>query len=160
MRECHVPGMRMSPWIPTNYACIFSLHYVGNCSFRIWWIILSVCSDDRRNLTTHSLYKTPKILIFKIRSLIRWFFRRFVLTLYTHCFQKAYKVNVRVPGHSPVAGVTGSDAVVAPGTSALEGIPAVHDSLSGDTEVSEAVVLLLHARVGHTRNSRPLLRQT
>lgn len=69
-------------------------------------------------------------------------------------------MNLHVPGHSPVAGVTGSDAVVAPGTSALEGIPAVHDSLSGDTEVSETVVLLLDPRVGHASNSRPLLRQT
>jgi hypothetical protein len=69
-------------------------------------------------------------------------------------------VNVHVPGHSPVAGVTGRDAVVASGTSAFEGIPAVHDSLSGDTEVSEAIVLLLHPRVGHAGNSRPLLRQT
>ena len=34
-----------------------------------------------------------------------------------------------------MTGVTGSHAVVAPGTSALEGVPAVHHSLAGDAEV-------------------------
>ena len=57
-----------------------------------------------------------------------------------------------------MAGVTGSHTVVAPGTSALEGIPAVHDSLSRDAEVPQPVVLLLHASVGHASNSRALLR--
>lgn len=58
-----------------------------------------------------------------------------------------------------MAGVTGSHTVVAPGTSALEGIPAVHDSLARDAEVPQTVVFLLHASVGHASNSRALLRQ-
>jgi hypothetical protein len=57
-----------------------------------------------------------------------------------------------------VAGVTGSHTVVAPGASALEGIPAVHDSLARDAEVPQAVIVLLHACVGHASNSRALLR--
>ena len=35
-----------------------------------------------------------------------------------------------------MAGVTGSDTVVASGTSALEGIPAVDDALASDAEMS------------------------
>jgi pterin-4a-carbinolamine dehydratase len=61
--------------------------------------------------------------------------------------------------HSPMAGVTGSDTVVASGTSALEGIPAVDDALASDAEMSQAVIFLLDAGVGHASNSRPLLRQ-
>ena len=57
-----------------------------------------------------------------------------------------------------MAGVAGSHTVVAPGTSALEGIPTVHYSLSRDAEVSQPVVFLLHASVGHASNSRALLR--
>jgi hypothetical protein len=60
--------------------------------------------------------------------------------------------------HSPVAGVTGSHTVVAPGASALEGIPTVHDSFARDTEVPQAVVFLFYASVGHAGNSRALLR--
>jgi hypothetical protein len=56
-----------------------------------------------------------------------------------------------------VAGVTGSDTVVASGTSALEGVPAIDDSLASDTEMSQAVVLLFYSGVGHTSNSGALL---
>jgi len=57
-----------------------------------------------------------------------------------------------------VAGVAGSHAVVAPGTSALKGIPPVHHSLSRDAEMPQPVVFLLYASVGHASNSRALLR--
>lgn len=59
-----------------------------------------------------------------------------------------------------MAGVTGSHTVVAPGTSALEGISAVHDSLARDAEVPQPIVFLFHASVGHASNSRTLLRET
>ena len=52
-----------------------------------------------------------------------------------------------------MARVAGSHAVIASRAPALEGIPAVHNALARDAEVSQPVVLLLHAGVGHAGNT-------
>lgn len=58
-----------------------------------------------------------------------------------------------------MAGVGRGDAVLGARAPALERVAAVHDALARDAEVAQAVVLLLHARVGHGGDARALLRQ-
>lgn len=61
--------------------------------------------------------------------------------------------------HQPVAAVARRDAVVAAAAAAFETIAAVDDMLPGDAKMSQSVIFLLDARIGHRGNAGPLLGQ-
>lgn len=52
------------------------------------------------------------------------------------------------------AGIGTGHAVVGATASALQGVAAVDHALAGDREVTQSVVLLLHASVGHGSHSK------